>query len=178
MGGSTHWRLPIHREEPRPVYGDDRSTPKCRRESRGTASPRRFGAGIASAELRQTTGAFPRDERPQTIMNEGCAFARSGHPLGFLNELLVQIDRRTHSIPRDAPIIHHMMHTLCIAQEMQPERWRPRRQDRLRPRCRMGGLRKPVLPAKFEGLAVRRRDAAKPAGEDARVPSLRSSYFP
>jgi len=29
-------------------------------------------------------------------MNKGCALARAGHPLGFLDKLFVQIDRRTH----------------------------------------------------------------------------------
>ena len=113
MGGSTHSRLLIHREEPRPVCGDDRSTPKCRRESRGPASPRQFRSGIASSQLRQAAGAFAGDESAQTIMNERCALAGSGHPLGFFDQLLVQINRRTHSTPRDARSVHHVMHNVA-----------------------------------------------------------------
>jgi hypothetical protein len=34
-----------------------------------------------------------------------------------------------------------------------------------------------VLPATVEGLAVRRRDAAGPAGEDASAPAVYAAYF-
>jgi len=50
------------------------------------------------------------------------------------------------------------------------ERWRPRRLERRRPRRRMGGLRGRCCQRNL-GLAVRRRDAAGPAGEDASAPS-------
>jgi hypothetical protein len=56
---------------------------------------------------------------------------------------------------------------LSVAHRSRPERWRLAGV----PAAEWEACAGVVLPANVEGLAVRRRDAAGPAGEDASVPS-------
>jgi beta-lactamase class A len=60
-------------------------------------SPRCLCASVASAEAREAPRTLARDQGAQAFMNQGRPFLLSGHPPRFLDELLVEIDGRSHA---------------------------------------------------------------------------------